>query len=229
MPEINKSYDTKQSNSQTSAGAAVLAETHAAEQLARRNAETLQQSSRAAGEALRQGTGATAEVTRQGAQAGAEAVRRASETANETLRRSTQAVAEGQRQIAQDTAQTFEKVSHRMAQAAQGTSDEVRRLMTLPHAAEGGLRDMQQSVAGLVEGVVQTNLRATQELFRLSNPAAVVELQQRFAREYMDALMQGTATLLRAVRRTADETLRPLEAQVEQRQQAHPGYRTAAE
>ncbi len=76
---------------------------------------------------------------------------------------------------------------------------------------------------------MQTNLRATQELFRLANPVAVVELQQRFAREYMDTMMQNTVTLLRAVRRTADETLRPLEAQVGQRQQARQGYRSAAE
>ena len=32
--------------------------------------------------------------------------------------------------------------------------------------------------------------------------------------------MQGSATLVRAVRRTADETLHPLEEQVQQRQQA---------
>jgi hypothetical protein len=30
------------------------------------------------------------------------------------------------------------------------------------------LRDFQQGVAGLIEGVVQTNLRAAQELFRLA-------------------------------------------------------------
>mgnify|MGYP007013231464 CR=1 FL=1 len=35
--------------------------------------------------------------------------------------------------------------------------------------------------------------------------------------------MTGTVTLVRAVRRTADETLRPLEEQVQQRQQAQ-GY-----
>ena len=91
------------------------------------------------------------------------------------------------------------------------------------------MHDMRQGVAGLVEGVVQTNLRATQELFRLANPTAIVELQQRFAREYMDTVMQNTAILLRAVRRTADETLHPLEAQVGQRQQARQSYRSAAE
>ena len=62
--------------------------------------------------------------------------------------------------------------------------------------------------------------RATQELLHLSNPAVVVQLQQRSVREYLDALMRGTATLVRAVRRTADEALRPLEEQVQQRRQA---------
>jgi hypothetical protein len=76
-------------------------------------------------------------------------------------------------------------------------------------------------VAGLVEGVVQTNLRATQELLRLADPAAMIELQQRCMRDYLDALMQGTATLVHAIRRTADETLRPLEQQDEQRKQAN--------
>ena len=89
--------------------------------------------------------------------------------------------------------------------------------MLLPNSAQGGLQDLQQSVTGLVEGVVRTNLRATQELFQLANPAPYIELQQRFAREYLDALMQGTATLVRATRRAAEETLRPLEQQIEQR------------
>lgn len=44
-----------------------------------------------------------------------------------------------------------------------------------------------------------------------------MELQQRFAKEYLDTLMQGVATIVRATRRNADETLRPLEQQIEQR------------
>lgn len=147
-------------------------------------------------------------------------MRRAGETASDTLRRSTQAVAEGQRQIAEDAAKRFQETSRKISEVARGTSEEMKSLFTLPNVAEGGLRDMQQSVAGLVEGVVQTNLRATQELLRLSDPATIIELQQRFMRDYVDALMQGTATLVHAIRRTADETLRPLEEQVEQRKQA---------
>src|SRR3712207_1829222 len=107
----------------------------------------------------------------------------------------------------------------------------MRQLMALPNAAEGGLRDLQQGMTNLVEGVVQTNLRAAQELFRLANPAPVVELQQRFAREYTDTLLQNSATLVRAVRRTADEALRPLEQQIErqQREQGQQRFQNAAE
>ena len=195
----------------------------------RQGATAVQQSGQVTNEAIRRGVEATAEMTRQGTQASVEATRRASEAANESVRWSTQAVAEGQRQIAQEATQTFQEVSRKVAQVAHGTSEEMRRLATLPHAAESGLRDMQQGIAGLIEGVVQTNLRATQELFRLTNPTAIIELQQRFVREYLDTLAQGTATLVRAVRRTADETLHPLEAQVAQRQQAHQSHRTAAE
>ena len=79
-------------------------------------------------------------------------------------------------------------------------------------------------------------MRAAQELFRLANPAPVVELQQRFAREYTDTLVRNSATLVRAMRRTADEALRPLEQQIEQQQreaanqnQGSSRFQTAAE
>ena len=101
--------------------------------------------------------------------------------------------------------------------------------MSLPNAAEGGLRDLQQGVTSLVEGLVQTNLRVAQELFRLTNPAPVVELQQRFAREYTDTLLRNSATLARAVHRTVGEALRPLEEQIRQREQGGPRFQDAAE
>lgn len=227
MSDINKLQGARPASSQATVGPNVWAETEAAEQAAHQGAAAAQHGARVAGEAARRGVDATADVARQGTKAGVEAMRRVSEAANETVRRSTHAVAEGQRQIAQDTALTLEAVSRKVAQAAQGASEDVRHLMTLPQAAEGGLRDMQHGVAGLVEGVVQANLRVTKELFRFSNPTAVVEMQQRFAQEYMDTLMQGTAAMLRAIRRTADETLRPLEAQASQRKQAR--QRPAAE
>ena len=238
MAEISKPQDTKQPISPAVVGKVVqdnartIADT-AADAAVRRGAEAVQEGSRATGEALRQNAEAGADVARRGTEAGAEAVRRASDAATDTARRSTQAVVESQRQIAQDVAERFEEVSRKVGEAAKGTSENMRRLMTLPNAAEGGLRDIQQGMVGLVEGVVQTNLRVAQELFRLSNPAPIVELQQRFMREYTETLVQNSATLVRAFRRTADETLRPLEEQLEQQRAAganqnEPGYQTTA-
>lgn len=111
-----------------------------------------------------------------------------------------------------------------MVQAAQDTRRRCAGWRRCPDVAEGGLRDMQQGMAGLFAGIVQANLRATQELFRLTSPMTVIELQQRFVRGCMDTSMRGTATLLQAVRRTADEILYPLEAHIEQ----HQDHRTAA-
>jgi hypothetical protein len=217
MVDINKPQDAR-ATAATDAAAAI-----------RRSAEAVQQGGHATGEALRQNAEAGADMTRKATEAGADAARRGAELANDTARRSTQAVTDAQRQIARDAAQRFEEVSHKVADAARGTTENVRQLMALPNAAEGGLRDLQQGVAGLVEGVMQTNLRAAQELFRLANPAPLVELQQRFAREYTDALLRNSATLVRAVRRTADETLRPLEEQIRQADQGQRPLQTAAE
>jgi len=221
MAEINKPQDNQRAN----ADAAI-----------RKSADAMQQGGHATGEALRQNAEAGADVARRGTEAGADAARRGAEFANDTARRGAQAVVESQRQIAQDAAQRFEEVSRKVAEATKGTTENVRQLMALPNAAEGGLRDLQQGVTGLVEGVVQTNLRAAQELFRLANPAPFVELQQRFAREYTDTLLRNSTTLVRAMRRTADETLRPLEQQIErqQREQANQNqgpsrFQTAAE
>ena len=113
-----------------------------------------------------------------------------------------------------------------------GTTEDVRTLFVLPNAAHGGLEDVQQSVTGLVEGIVETDLRATQELVRLANPSPLVELQQRFVREYLDVVLESSATLVRAVRRTAEQTLGPIEQQIEQRRQANRSgqrYQNAAE
>src|SRR5829696_882373 len=212
MAEISKPQDAKQPITQA-----------VAEKVVQDNARAVADAT--ADAAVRR----SAEAAQQGGRATAEAMRRAGDAANETVRRGTRAVVESQRRIAQDAAERFEEMSRKVAEAARGTTENVRRLMVLPNAAEGGLRDLQQGVTGLVEGVVRTNLRAAQELFRLANPAPVVELQQRFAREYTDTLVRNGATLVRAVRRTADEALRPLEEQIRQREQDGQRFQNAAE
>ena len=117
--------------------------------------------------------------------------------AGETVRqedalRAMRSLAEGQRHVAREAARNIEAVGHKVAHAAQETSETVRHMMTLPRAAEGGLQDMRRGMAGLMEGVAQTHLRATREMFRLADPAAMVEWQQRFMADYMDAVLLST-------------------------------------
>ena len=194
---------SKQQNDHASAAAREAAEA------VHQGTQALQRGGYANSEALRQASAETAEATQRGGAA-----------ASETMRRNAQAFAESQREFLQKSVQQFEAVSRKVANAAQGNTESLRTLMTLPNTAQGGLQELQQSMAGLVQGVLQTNLRAAQELFQLANPVALIEVQQRFVRDYLEALLQGTANLVRASRRTAEETLRPLERQIEQRRQA---------
>ena len=68
-----------------------------------------------------------------------------------------------------------------------------------PMMSAADFTGMTQSTTALIEAVVQTNLRAMQELLHAKNPNAVLELQQRFVREYMAVLMHGTMTLVNAM------------------------------
>ena len=220
----NKPQDTAQ--------AAFSATANKGAEAVRQGADAVQQGGRATGEVLRRGAEVSAAAARRGGEAGAEAMQRAGTAASENFRRGTQAVAESQHQIIQDAAEKFEEVSRKVAQAVRGTTEDLRALTVLPNAAKGGLQDLHQSVTGLAEGIVRTNLRATQELFRLVNPSPFVELQQRFVSNYVNAVMEGSAALVRATHRTAEETLRPLEQQIEQRQQARrsgQAFQNAAE
>ena len=217
----SRPQDIKQQNGQAAAKSTVQVGADAA----RQGAEAMQQGSRVTSEALRRGGEFAAEATRRGGEAGCEAVPRTSDAAGETIRHSSQDVADSQRQFVQDATERFEDVSRKVAQAVQGTTENVRTLMELPNAAQGRAARLAAEHDRSRRGSRPTNLRAAQELFRLANPSALVELQQRFAGEYLDTLMQGSATLIRAVRRTADQTLGQIEEQIEQRQQARRGGR----
>jgi hypothetical protein len=201
---------------------------------ARQAAEAVQTSGRATSDAVRRGGEFATDATRRVGEAGADAVNRSVRVGGESIREGMQHLAETQRQIVQNAAEQFERVSRKVAEAFQGSSEDVRSLMVLPSSARGGLQDLQQGVTGLIEGIVHTNLQATQELFRLTNPGAYIELQHRFVRQYLDAFIENSANLVRAVRRTADETLGPLEQQLQQRRSAsrqdeNQEYRQAAE
>jgi hypothetical protein len=183
--------------------------------IGRQSVQAAEQAGHASSGALRRAgeiTGATAQ--------------RAGETGSETMRRSMEAFVDHQHQVVQTAAKQFEEITHKAAEAAQGIAADLGAFMTLPTAADKiGLEDLRQSITDIIEGVVRTNVRATQELLQITNPSGFVELQQRYMREYLDVLMHGTATFFRAMRRTADETLRPVEQQLEQRRQSNQSAR----
>lgn len=180
-------------------------------------------------QAVQQGGLATSDAMRRAADATADVMQRVGHAAGETVRQSADALAGSQRQFSQRAADQFDDVSRKMAQTAQGTASEMRMFAEIPSGAQGGMQDLQKGMAGLVEGVIRTNVRAAQELMQLANPGGYVELQQRFMREYIDTLMQGTATLLAAARRTTDEALRTTEHQIAHRKTTQSAVRTAAE
>jgi CBS domain-containing protein len=128
-----------------------------------------------------------------------------------------------QQKFAHDVAKDFDQGVSRMAQVLQEMAQDWRAFMQLPGAGGGKLQDVAVSVSNAVERVMEVNLRATEQLFRTSGPVALLELQHRFAQQYLHALLEGSTTVVRAVRQTAEQTLQPLERHISERehQQQH--------
>jgi hypothetical protein len=105
-----------------------------------------------------------------------------------------------------------------MAQVLQQTAQDWRTLMQLPGVGGGRLQDVALSVSNAVERVMEVNLRATEQLFRMSGPVALLELQHRFAQQYLHALLEGSTAFVRSVRETAEQTLQPLERHISERE-----------
>jgi CBS domain-containing protein len=151
--------------------------------------------------------------------ASAETLRHLGDAAGETARRGAQRMAGAQDQLGQDAAQFVEQSVSRTAQVAQDWARDWGTLMQLPKLGSGSLQDLSVSLGNTVERVIQTNLHTMQELFRSAGPIAMAEVQQRFIRDYLDALLQGSTAIIRTVRQSAEQTLEPLEQRMTQRQQ----------
>jgi hypothetical protein len=72
----------------------------------------------------------------------------------------------------------------------------------------GNLPELSQAFAGLFGDMLRTNLRIGQELVRLANPVATIELQQKLVHGSLDAIVAGQATLLGAARGTTEDPQR---------------------
>jgi hypothetical protein len=113
----------------------------------------------------------------------------------EAAQRSTHILAAGYRQFLEQSAEQLETIGRHMAQNLQENAFVVGGLVSLPAVAPESLRDLQEGFAGIVSSVVQSNVRATQELLRLTDPVATFDLQRRFMHDYLDAMMQGGSSL----------------------------------
>jgi|GEM_PF-150113 len=120
-------------------------------------------------------------------------------------------MAEDGRHAADEAAQQIEESAERYAETLRQMAHDLSRLMMLPRSAGGGIQDMQEAMGMMLNGVMQTNLRMTQELMRRASPNGLVEMHGAFVRDCVSAMVEGGTTLLRATRRTAEEALRPLE------------------
>jgi len=165
------------------------------------------------GEKVAEGARGAADLMRRSAEAG----HRGGEMAEEAARHGLQAAAAGQHEVLRDAAQEMEQTGQRLAWMAQETAERMRTLMAMPGLNGENLRAMQRAMAQIVDGVATTNMRLMQELLRRNGPSGMVALQHRFLCDYFDALAEGGSGLLRATRRAAEESLRPLERQMQRR------------
>jgi CBS domain-containing protein len=162
----------------------------------------------------------------------AETVRHLGDTAGETVHRGSRQLADMQQKFAQEASRDFAQSVSRMSQALQETAEDWRALMQLPGAGGGRLQEVSLTMSSAVERVLDVNLRTAEQMFRMSGPVAMLELQQQFTRRYLHALLEGSAAIVRAVRQSAEQTLQPLEQrmyQTEQQQHWNGGERQQAE
>src|SRR3954452_10649989 len=136
MPDTNQHQD-RQHQREPKSGSAW--------QTAPAGAQTPDAQRKAGIETMRQSSAAGVDARRQHADASSETMTRTREAMTEAVRRGAQAVAEGQLQFVQKAAEHFQEVSLKMAQAAQGTTEEWRRLMPPATIARDRLDDLRES------------------------------------------------------------------------------------
>ncbi|HEX4172523.1 MAG TPA: CBS domain-containing protein [Acetobacteraceae bacterium] len=161
----------------------------------------------------------SSDIARQTAAATAETVRHLGDTASEAARAGSRQVAGVQQKFTQNAARDFDQSVSRIAEVLQEMAPDWRALVQLPGVGGGKLQDLAVTMSGALERVMEVNLSAAEQLFRMSGPVAMLELQQRFTQQYLHALLEGSTAIIRAVRQSAEQTLEPLEQRMSEREQ----------
>jgi CBS domain-containing protein len=127
--------------------------------------------------------------------------------------------AEVPRSVGESTVQHLQDVAMRLATVMQESLHDMQAVFALRGPSSDHLQDLSDSVGSVVESVMRGNARVMQAFFRMTSPAAAIDLQRRTAADYVDTMLHGTTTLFRAAYRTADDALRPLDEHVSRRRQ----------
>ena len=153
-------------------------------------AEIVGRTGKAAREAIQQGDAVLEATARQAGDAMARAPE-AAEAGAETMRRSGAEVAR--------RAEAMEAGGRQLAQGTIRSTTEAAAAMR-PAATAAGMAALPQAFAGFLGDMARTNWQIGQEMLRLTNPVALIELQQRMLRGYLDMILAGQAQLARTTR-----------------------------
>ena len=182
--------------------------------------EQLRSAAERVSSAARTGAQTGADATRESgqllgrtAQESGQAAQRSIQAGGEVTRRGLEDIGQGAQQLAEAGADQLERMGEMLADAARNTAESARMMMTFSNFTNEGVRNLQQATSGLFERLIQTNVQAMQEFTQQANPGGVLSIQQRFIREYLQALTLGGAELVRAAQQLASEAARPLEEQ----------------
>ncbi|TDH63357.1 hypothetical protein E2C06_05815 [Dankookia rubra] len=99
-------------------------------------------------------------------------------------------------------AEAIETSGRQSAQVANGAV--AGQAETTMRPAMVGMVALPQAFAGFLGDMARTNWQIGQEMLRLANPVALIELQQKMLHGYLDLILAGQATLGRTAQATEE-------------------------
>jgi len=175
-----------------------MAEGNRRQDQANGSAETLR---RGAQQATKAGAEIIGRAGKAAAQQGDAALESMAHQAGETIERGAEVARRSGAEVAR-RAEAIEAGGRQLAQGAipQGTAPEAMQ------PAMAGMAALPQAFAGILGDMARTNWKIGQEMLRLANPVALIELQQRMLHGYLDLILAGQAKLDRTAQ-AAEATL----------------------
>jgi hemerythrin-like domain-containing protein len=149
---------------------------------------------------------AAAETAREVTDMGAKAAQRSLrvvEASADIAKSTSDATAQSARQVAEMGARQAEKAVSTMAETTRAASQSVQPFIRsfgafseMPGTSLSLAQDVGQVWSDLVKKNLETSARASQEMFRLTSPQQVVQVQSRFAAEFLQTWMDAGSRMM---------------------------------